>query len=111
MTWAVPVLQRSYGGPMTEGQVHVTKVLTDTQIRSLKHPPAGQIDIKDIRSPGLFLRVTSETKTWSLRFSCPLTGKRQRMTLAKFPDLSLADARERARELRTLVAKGVNPIE
>jgi integrase len=89
----------------------VTRALTDTQIRSLRHPPAGQIDVKDVASPGLFLRITTETKVWSFRFTDPIGGKRQRMTLARFPDLGLADARERARELRTLVAKGVNPIE
>jgi integrase len=89
----------------------VTRALTDTQIRSLKPAAKGQIDVKDVRSPGLFLRLTRESKVWTFRFSCPNSGKRQRMTLARFPDLSLADARERARELRSLVAAGVNPIE
>jgi len=87
--------------------------LTDTQIRSLAGPvgPATQTDIRDVRSPGLFLRVTVEAKTWTFRFTCPVTGKRLRMRLARYPDMSLADARDRAADLRKLVAKGVNPIE
>jgi integrase len=91
----------------------VTKahVLTDTRIRALKHPPAGQIDIADVRSPGLFLRVTAEAKTWAFRFTCPTTGKRQRLTGPRYPDLGLADAREWAEGLRKLLAKGINPIE
>jgi integrase len=84
--------------------------LTDTQIRAIKPPAEGQIDVKDVRSPGLFLRVTAEAKTWSFRFTDPVTGKRLRMTLAKFPDLGLGEARDRAEGLRKLVAKGINPI-
>jgi integrase len=89
----------------------VTKPLTDTQIRSFVGPANGQVDIADVRSPGLFLRLTAEAKTWTFRFTDPVTGKRQRMTLPKYPDMGLADARERAEALRKLVAKGVNPIE
>jgi integrase len=87
------------------------KPLTDTQIRNLSLPASGQIDVADIRSPGLFLRLTSDARTWAFRFTDPATGRRLRMTLAKFPALSLADARDRADELRKLVAKGINPIE
>jgi integrase len=89
----------------------MSKPLTDAKIRSLKPPVAGQVDIKDTRSPGLALRLTAGSKTWSYRFTDPVTGKRQRMTLPKFPDLSLAEARDRAEGLRKLVAKGINPIE
>ncbi len=85
--------------------------LTDTQIRSLRLPSAGQADIADVRSPGLFLRLSRDARTWAFRFTDPATGKRQRMTLARFPDLGLAEARDRADELRKLVAKGINPIE
>lgn len=89
----------------------MSKPLTDARIRSLTPPAAGQIDVSDVRSPGLFLRVTTEAKVWSYRFTDPVTGKRLRMTLPPYPDLSLADARDRADELRRLVARGVNPIE
>jgi integrase len=107
----IPVLCRSYGGPTGGKQDHVTKPLTDTQIRALPLPASGQTDIPDVRSPGLFLRLSRGAKVWTFRFTTPNTGKRQRMTLAKYPDLSLGDARERADELRKLVALGINPIE
>ena len=87
------------------------KPLTDTQIRALKPREHGQVDIADVRSAGLFLRVTSAAKTWCFRFTDPNSGKRLRMTLAKYPDLGLSEARERADGLRRLVANGTNPIE
>ncbi|MGC2320457.1 MAG: integrase arm-type DNA-binding domain-containing protein [Bradyrhizobium sp.] len=89
----------------------MTKPLTDTQIRSLKLPASGQTDVIDVRSPGLFLRLSRYAKTWTFRFTDPVSGKRDRMTLAKYPDLSLGDARDRAEELRKAVAQGINPKE
>jgi integrase len=88
----------------------VTKPLTDSQIKNLKPPAGRQIDVKDVRVAGLFLRVSSDAKTWSLRFSHPVTARRLRMTLGKYPDLGLKEARERASELRKQIAAGIDPI-
>jgi integrase len=85
--------------------------LTDTRIRALPHPASGQVDVADSRSPGLFLRVSATSKRWLFRFTCPNTGKRSRVALAKYPDLGLAAARERADRLRGMIAKGQNPVE
>jgi integrase len=89
-----------------------TKPLTDASCRAIKPPASGSIDVPDLRSPGLFLRITSAgARSWSLRFTCPNTGQRARMTLGRYPDLPLAGAREKADDLRGLVAHGKNPIE
>jgi integrase len=87
------------------------KPLTDTQIRNIVVAGAKQVDIADISSPGLFLRVTASAKSWSLRYTDPKSGRRERMTLGRYPDVSLAAARDRARALRADVAAGTNPIE
>ncbi|MBD1544893.1 tyrosine-type recombinase/integrase [Roseibium aggregatum] len=59
---------------------------------------------------GLYLSVKpTGAKSWLFIFQWD--GKRKEMGLGKLSAVSLADARESAGEARTLVAKGVNPIE
>ena len=61
---------------------------------------------------GLALQVQSAkrafARSWVLRIM--VGGKRVEMGLGAFPDVTLADARRRARELREQVDKGVDPI-
>jgi integrase len=88
------------------------KPLTDASVRAIKPPASGSVDIPDLRSPGLFLRITSAgARSWSLRFTDPVSGERARMTLGRYPDLPLAGAREKADDLRGMVADGKNPID
>jgi integrase len=89
-----------------------TKPLTDATCRAIKSPGAGSEDTPDIRSPGLFLRVTAAgARSWTFRFTDPVSGQRARMALGRYPDLSLAGAREAADGKRELIAAGKNPIE
>jgi integrase len=68
--------------------------------------------VADLRVPGLFICITaSGARSWTFRFTDPSSGKRLRYTFARYPDLSLAAARDRAEELREIVAQGINPIE
>jgi len=58
---------------------------------------------------GLHLQVTAAgARTWVLRIM--VGGKRRDMGLGGFPTVSLAQAREKAREARTAVEKGIDPI-
>ena len=58
---------------------------------------------------GLALQVQpSGARSWVLRLS--VAGKRREMGLGGFPDVTLADARRRAREEREKADKGVDPI-
>ncbi len=50
----------------------------------------------------------SGARSWVLRFS--VAGKRREMGLGGFPDVTLADARRRAREEREKADKGADPI-
>jgi len=106
----LPVLWRSYG-QKAGSRDQAPQAAYRHQIRAMPLPASGQIDIPDVRSPGLFLRLSRDARTRAFRFTDPTTGKRQRMTLARFPDLLLGDARDRAEELRKLAAKGINAIE
>src|SRR3954465_15314376 len=59
---------------------------------------------------GLYLLVAdSGAKSWVLRFQ--LKGRRRDMGLGSAEPFSLAEARERARAMRRLVAEGIDPIE
>ncbi len=58
---------------------------------------------------GLHIQVTpSGARSWILRVK--IGEKRRDMGMGGFPDVSLAQARERAREARDKIAKGVDPI-
>jgi integrase len=70
--------------------------LTDRSVKSLK-PETKQYEVRDAALRGLAIRVNTDgTKTWTLIVS--KGGRRQRVTLGRYPDLRLADARRRASE-------------
>lgn len=59
---------------------------------------------------GLYFRVSEfETKSWAFRFT--VTGKAREMGLGAYPDVSLAEARERAAAARKQLRDGLDPIE
>src|SRR5262245_47858735 len=71
--------------------------LTDRFCASAKSAKAVQTDYFDAQVSGLALRVTSKgTKAWTLLHGSP----RRRVTLGRYPSLSLAAARARAIEVR-----------
>ena len=88
------------------------QVLTDTLLKALA-PVAGiRLERSDARCSGLTFRVTEGgVKSWSFRFRDRRTGRLQRATLGRYPDVSLAQARARADELRGRVAAELNPLE
>jgi len=58
---------------------------------------------------GLYLQVLpTGTRSWVLRVM--VAGKRRDMGLGGFPDVTLAQAREKAREARATIEKGIDPI-
>lgn len=49
--------------------------------------------------------------SWRFNYTRPTTKVRNTMVLGQYPGLSLADARVKASELRTMVAAGLDPME
>ncbi|CAH6820978.1 CP4-57 prophage; integrase IntA [Vibrio chagasii] len=81
--------------------------LTDKKVRNLK--PAGKETIAS-DGKGLQLRIMpSGTKSWRFVYKSPATGKRSNMTLGKYPELSIANARKIAEGHRELVALEIDP--
>ena len=70
-------------------------LLTDRFVRSVK-PTSTQTDYFDERVTGLALRVGARSKSWILLYR--VGRKLRRWTMGRYPTLSLADARERARQ-------------
>ena len=95
----------------------VAKLLTETKIRNTKPDPSKKEQLLH-DGDGLYLRfVRSESKrntklhntTWLLRFTDPVRKTQTRTGLGKYPDISLAEARELAQEKRLDLAKGSRP--
>lgn len=80
-------------------------------IESLKIPKAGQRSYyKDTKVNGLEIMVTSSGHK-SFKVSKKKEGKFIRITLGKYPDLSIENARKKALEVNNQIAQGVNPNE
>lgn len=79
--------------------------LTDTAIRNAK---PGEKPKKMFDERGLFLLVQpSGGKLWRLKYR--YLGKEKKLSLGRYPDVSLKVARERRDEARTLLANGTDP--
>jgi len=82
-------------------------MLTDIKIKNAK-PRDMKYKLYDER--GLSLLITpAGGKLW--RFKFDFNGKEQTLTLRSYPDVSLAEAREKRDAARKLVAHGVDPRE
>lgn len=81
--------------------------LTDTKVRSAK-PEEKEYSLVD--GDGMFLLVhPNGSKYWRFRFR--FGGKQHLMAFGVYPEVSLADARQRREAARKLVAAGIDPRE
>jgi integrase len=84
--------------------------LTDVLIRSLQPPTEGRLELADATCRRLWLRVTTQgSKSFAFRYRAQGAPRVERLTLGKYPDVSLRDARTRADKLRAQIAAGKNP--
>ena len=83
----------------------IAKELTAIAVARLKEDGAYAVG----GVPGLQLQVMGASRVWVLRFV--VHGKRRRMGLGSFPAVSLAEARDQARQARALIRAGIDPIE
>ncbi len=86
-----------------------SKHLTDPGIAKIGRAPKGKrIERFDAGAPGLALRVTERgVKSWSVYYR--LNGKHRRATIGTYPDIGVAEARERAGEIKKQAKQGVDP--
>ncbi len=86
-----------------------SKTLTDPGIGKIGRASKGKrAERFDALAPGLCLRVTDNgTKSWSVYYR--FAEKHQRMTIGGWPEVTVAEARERAREIKRQARTGIDP--
>lgn len=81
---------------------------TKANLESLSAPDTGRRYIHDTKEPGLLVQVTtSGRKTFQL-YKKHL-GKPVRVTIGTWPDITVEQARKRAREIKVELSNGQNP--
>jgi hypothetical protein len=82
-------------------------MLTDTKARQAK---ARSTPYKLADQGGLYLHVSATgSKSW--RYDYRLHGRRETLTIGKYSDITLAEARDSHAEARRQIAKGVSPAK
>ncbi len=84
---------------------------TKANITNLPQPQTGKRTFyRDTKIPGLGIRVTSNgTKTFVVYRK--ITGKPERITLGRYPAMTVEQARKKAQQVNGEIAKGLNPQE
>lgn len=78
---------------------------TPLQVRRLKEP--GLHSVGGVA--GLHLQIRGEAKSWILR--AKIGDRRRDIGLGGFPDVTLAEARDKARAMRAKIESGIDPVE
>lgn len=82
--------------------------LTARNVDSVKPPTTGRMDYWDTDPMGFGLRVSeSGRKTWMVMYR--VDGVQHRLTLGTYPAMSLAGARQKAKDAMQDVSKGIDP--
>jgi integrase len=84
--------------------------LTSKQIQRVKPNPDKIHCLYDGGGLQLTIKPTG-SKLWEILYTSPLTKKRRRSSIGTYPEVSLQTARENSQTYKTLIAKGIDPIE
>lgn len=93
---------------MADNRINFTKAALD----ALPNPPQGQrATYLDAKTPGLQIRVTSTgAKTFNV-FRRVKGGQPERVTLGRYPAMTIEQARRKAAEVNAAIEGGANPAE
>ena len=78
-------------------------------LKSLK-PKDKDYTVPDGNGLSLLIK-TNGIKLWEFRYTSPTNLKRRKSSLGKYPDVLLTDARDKAKNNRELISKGIDPID
>ncbi|MFU8789510.1 MAG: tyrosine-type recombinase/integrase [Methylobacter sp.] len=84
---------------------------TQDRIRELPAPEKGRVDYYDSGCPKLTCRVSDTGNKSFVVLKKTANGKTQRVTLGRFPDMSVSDARKKAQAALVDLANGIDPAE
>ena len=81
--------------------------LTDATIRTAK---PGSKPVRLFDGGGLYIEISpAGGKLWRLKYR--FDGKEKRLALGSYPQITLAEAREKRDQARKLLANGIDPSE
>lgn len=87
----------------------VTEALTSERCKTAPAPPTSNKLIRCCSTPGLALRVTAAGhRSFVFCYSAP-DSRERRLTIGRFPTWTLAAARQRVKELRQKLDRGIDP--
>jgi integrase len=84
---------------------------TALEVKNARHSGGAASDRRPVGGvPGLYLQISpTGSKSWTLRY---LAGnKRRELGLGAYPEIGLAQARDRAREVRDQIWHGLDPVQ
>jgi Arm DNA-binding domain len=93
---------------MATPQISSQKI-TKSYVDRLSTPATGQAFIRDMKLKGFAVRITS-TGTKSFILEKRIDGKVKRVTLGRYPELTVEQARKEAHKLLGHIATGRNPV-
>jgi len=83
--------------------------LNETAVRKLPSPATGYTIFRDDEMTGFAVRVTGNgAKSFVLGYT--IDGRERRMTIGKYPNWSATAARQRVKELRQQIDRGIDPL-
>ena len=84
--------------------------LTDRIVKAALPADGRRREIRDGKQRGLVLRISpTGTKSWSALYRRRGDGRRRRVTIGTYPEVSLADARTNVLGILAKVSKGADP--
>ncbi|MBV8357076.1 MAG: tyrosine-type recombinase/integrase [Deltaproteobacteria bacterium] len=84
--------------------------LTKTVVEAAAAPKAGQTFIRDDEIKGFALRMIAAGGK-SFVFEGRIKGRMRRVTIGRYPDVTVATARQKALEIRAAIGRGDDPAE
>src|SRR4051794_7744634 len=88
------------------------KKLTKLYVDTVKPPATGRLVVADTEVPGLSLRVTANgARSWLIRYRVKGRPGQRPYTPGPVSSVSLADARQRARDIIAAAKRGIDLIE
>ena len=88
----------------------MARKVTPLTAQDVKNAKPREKDYKLFDGRGLYLQVTpSGGKHWKLKYR--FGGKERKVSIGAYPEITLAKARSRREEIRTMLAQGIDPNE
>ncbi|HXU59969.1 MAG TPA: integrase arm-type DNA-binding domain-containing protein [Verrucomicrobiae bacterium] len=102
---------RDFECPVSARRGIVRHKLTDRYIQTVRPPGSGRLVVADTEVTGLTLRVTpSGTRSFMVRYRPRLRPQRSYTVPGAYPMVTLAAARQRARDILAAAKRGVDLI-